>query len=596
MKTPQRALVAAWVAAACSLAVAAPPTIGGCQVFPTDNYWNTPVDTLPVHPFSSVWVATVGNATKLHPDWGLGPPTDNYGIPFTTVTGAQAPVPIVDNLDPNCDCNYGDESDPGPYPIPANAPIEGGGLDDGDRHVLVVETTNCVLYELYHAYPQAGGAWMASSYAKWPLNSNALRPDGWTSADAAGLPILPGLVRYEEVLTGQMNHATRFTAALIWGRENGQQKYLWPGRHASGSNTSFNRPPMGARFRLKSSYAIPSSYHPMTQTILRAFQKYGLVLADGGSNWYFQGMSNPSWPDAVFNELKQVAGSNFEVVDASLLQVNANSAQSKQNVNGSPPRPINISTRLQVLTGSDVAIAGFAVSGSAPKQVVITAKGPSLTQFGVPNALPNPMLQLVRMSDNATIGANDDWGTAANAAQLQALGYAPSNAQEAALYTTLSPGLYTAVVAGAGGTTGVGLVEVYELDRPDVPLINISTRGRVGIDDQRMIGGFVVSGNAPQTVVVTAKGPSLTQFGVASALANPTLTLVRSSDQAVIATNDDWQTAGNAAQLMATGFAPSNSLESAILVTLQPGAYTAIVGGVGNGTGVGIVEVYAVGP
>ena len=592
----KKCLLAFSFALASVCATAAPPTIGGCQVFPADNYWNTPIDTLPVHPYSSLWVATVGNANQLHPDWGLGPTAlpdpDNYGIPFVTVTGAQPLVDIVDNPDP--DWNFGDESDPGDYPIPPNAPIEGGGLDDGDRHVLVVETTNCVLYELYHAYPQPGGAWMASSYVKWPLNSNALRPAGWTSADAAGLPILPGLVRYEEALTGEINHATRFTAALIWGREAGQQKYLWPGRHASGNNTSFQRPPMGARFRLKSSYNILPSLHPITQTILRAFKKYGLVLADGGSNWYFQGVSNPNWPGAVFSELKQIAGSNFEVVDTALLQVDVNSAQSKQAVNGNPARPINISTRLPVLTGSDVAIAGFVVSGAAPKQVVITAKGPSLAQFGIANTLSNPTLTLTRLADNTVIATNDDWGTAANAAQVQALNYAPADTRESAILTALPPGPYTATVSGVNGTTGVAIVEVYELDRPDVPLINISTRGQVQAGNDVMIGGFVVNGTTPQTVVVTGKGPSLAAFGVAGTLANPQLSLVRQSDQAVLASNDDWGTAPNVAELQASGFAPGHSLEAAILINLAPGAYTVILSGTNNATGVGIVEVYAV--
>ena len=308
---------------ASSLAVAAPPTVGGCQVFPADNYWNTPIDTLPLHPSSSTWVGSVGNTARLHADWGKGPPTDNYGIPFATVTSAQ---PLVQILPDPVD-DYSDESDPGPYPIPPSAPIEGGGLDNGDRHVLVIETTNCVLYELYHAYPVAANNWTASSYAKWPLGSNALRPAGWTSADAAGLPIFPGLVRWEEVQAGEINHAIRFTAASIWGSENGSQKYLWPARHASGSSTISTRPPMGARFRLKASFDI-SGFSAPVQVILRAFKKYGLVLADGGSNWYFQGVSDTNWPDTVFSQLGTIAGSNFEVVDTSVIRISNDSAQS----------------------------------------------------------------------------------------------------------------------------------------------------------------------------------------------------------------------------------------------------------------------------
>jgi hypothetical protein len=570
------------------------PTIGGCPVFPADNYWNTPIDALPVHASSAAWVGTIGNTAHLHADWG-NDLADNFGIPFTTVTSAQPPVPIVAYSDPSID--FSDESDPGPYPIPPNAPIEGGGPGTGDSHVLVVETTNCILYELYNAAPiGSGSSWNASSFVKFPLDSNALRTAGFTSADAAGLPIFPGLVRWEEVAAGEIAHAIRFTAVNIWGKDaaTGGQKFLWPARHASGANTTTTRPPMGARFRLKASFNISPSFDPATQVILRAFKKYGLVLADGGSNWYFQGVSDTAWPDVVFSQIGSIAGSNFEAVDTSLLQIDPNSAQAAQNANGNPPRLANISTRMQVLTGNDVMIGGFVIGGTANKMVAIVATGPSLANFGIVNALANPTLTLVRSSDQAVIATNDDWQSAGNASQLQAAGFAPSNPLESAVLATLAPGAYTAIVSGVGGGTGVGLVAVYEVDRPDVPLINISTRGQVLTGNDVMIGGFVIQGSGPQQVAVVVTGPSLAAFGIANPLANPTLTLVRSSDQSVVATNDDWQSAANAAQLQATGFAPSNPLESAILVTLNPGAYTAIVSGSGGGTGVGVVAVYSV--
>jgi len=199
----------------------------------------------------------------------------------------------------------------------------------------------------------------------------------------------------------------------------------------------------------------------------------------------------------------------------------------------------------------------------------------------------------VRSSDQVVIDSNDDWGTAANAATLQASGFAPSNPLESAIYTTLPPGAYTAIVSGVGNTSGVGLVEVYEVDHPEVELINISTRGKVLTGFDVMIGGFVILGNGPQTVVIRAIGPSLANFGVAGALQNPQIQLVRQSDQTIIATNDDWVNAPNASLIQSSGFAPSNSFESAILITLDPGAYTAIVSGVNGGTGVGLVEVYA---
>ncbi|HET9579328.1 MAG TPA: hypothetical protein VFP44_15965, partial [Usitatibacter sp.] len=256
-------------------------------------------------------------------------------------------------------------------------------------------------------------------------------------------------------------------------------------------------------------------------------------------------------------------------------------------------RLYGLSTRMQVLTGNNVLIGGFVVGGTAPKTVVVRARGPSLAAQGITGALANPALQLVRASDNATIGLNDDWGASANAAQIAASGFAPTDALESAVMMTLAPGAYTAIVSGTGGSTGVGIVEVYEVDHPEIPLTGISTRGQVLTGNDVMIGGFVIQGSTAQTVVVRARGPSLAAQGVAGALANPTLQLVRASDNTTVAINDDWGTAANAAQLSASGYAPADARESAILVTLGPGAYTAIVSGAGGTTGVGIVEVYA---
>jgi alpha-tubulin suppressor-like RCC1 family protein len=255
-----------------------------------------------------------------------------------------------------------------------------------------------------------------------------------------------------------------------------------------------------------------------------------------------------------------------------------------------PTRLVNISTRGQVLSGEDLMIAGFVVTG-APKTVVLRALGPSLASSGVRNVLANPRLDL--HGDQGAISINDDWQDGGSASTIQAMGFAPGDARESAVIVTLQPGSYTAIVSGVGGATGTGLVEVYEADREDAPLINISTRGHVGTDLDVMIGGFVISGNSPQSVVVTAKGPSLANYGISNPVANPTLTLVRQSDQSIVATNDDWGSAPNASDIQASGFAPSNSLESAILATLPPGAYTAIVSGVNGDMGTGIVEVYA---
>jgi hypothetical protein len=255
-----------------------------------------------------------------------------------------------------------------------------------------------------------------------------------------------------------------------------------------------------------------------------------------------------------------------------------------------PPRLANISTRGQVLTGADVMIGGFIIGGSTPKTVVIRASGPSLTALGVSGGLANPLLQL--FSGQTQVAVNDNWQQAPNWPTIQASGFVPINPLESAIYTTLNPGPYTAIVSGSGGGTGVGLVEIFEVDLPSVPLINISTRGQVQTGNNVMIAGFIIQGSGPQTVVVRASGPSLAALGVPGALVNPNLQLF--SGQTQIAINDNWQQAANAATILSSGFAPLNTLESAILMTLNPGAYTAIVSGVGGTTGVGIVEVFAV--
>jgi hypothetical protein len=265
-----------------------------------------------------------------------------------------------------------------------------------------------------------------------------------------------------------------------------------------------------------------------------------------------------------------------------------------------PPRLFNISTRMQVLTGNDRMIAGFIVGGSTPKTVVINVAGPSLVPFGIPNALMNPTLTLVRSSDQTVVKTNDDWQTQAipgDLAALQASGFKPNDTAEPAVIATLDPGAYTAIVEGVNATTGVGLVGVFEVDHAEIPLVNISTRGQVLLGNDRMIAGFIIQGDNSKSVVINVAGPSLVPFGIANALMNPKLTVVRSSDQSIIATNDDWQAQANPADvaaIIATGFQPNNSAEPALLLTLPPGAYTAIVEGATGGTGVGLVGVFAV--
>jgi hypothetical protein len=294
---------------------AAGPTIGGCPLFPADNVWNARVDTLPVDTNSAAYVASIGAATGLHPDFGSGTWDGGpIGIPFVIVPGGQPLVPIS--------FDYDDESDPGPYPIPPGAPIEGGADSNGDRHVLVVDAGHCRLYEVYAAYPQPGGSWQAGSGAVWGLASNALRPAGWTSADAAGLPILPGLVRYDEVAAGAIRHALRFTV------QHTRNQFIWPARHQASSSGNPSYPPMGQRFRLKASFDV-TRFSRNVQVILVALKRYGMFVADNGSNWYVSGAPDERWDNDELHTLNQVHGSDFEAVDESSLMVSPNSGQAR---------------------------------------------------------------------------------------------------------------------------------------------------------------------------------------------------------------------------------------------------------------------------
>src|SRR5688572_20872529 len=276
--------------------------IGGCSLFPENNVWNTPVDDLPVHTRSDQWVNAIGRNTGFHMDFGSGTWDGGpIGIPYNIV-GSGVPKVAVSFY-------YPGESDPGPYPIPNSPLIEHGS----DHHILIVDNSTCTLYELYDA-SYSGGTWHAGSGAIWNLNSNALRTDTWTSADAAGLPILPGLVRYDEIVSGEINHAIRFTA------EN-TNRYIWPARHLTSNNpNTLYIPPMGARFRLKASFNV-SNYPPEIQVILNAMKTYGIILADNGSDWYVSGVPDERWDNDMLHLLDDLTGNDFEAVDTSALMV-----------------------------------------------------------------------------------------------------------------------------------------------------------------------------------------------------------------------------------------------------------------------------------
>ena len=273
--------------------------LAGCPVFPANNAWNQDVRSLPVHPNSANYVASINafGRTKLHPDFGSDP---TYGIPFVIVPATQPTVPIAFTA-------YGDESDPGPYPVPANAPVEGGANSTGDRHVLVLRQGECKLYEMFRAFPNGSG-WNADAGAVFDLNSNALRPDYWTSTDAAGLPVLPGLVRYDEVMAGVITHALRFTVSHT------QRGFIHPATHFASSSTDANYPPMGLRLRLRADFDT-SAYTGASRVVLEALKKYGMIVADNGSDWFITGATDSRWNDTDLGQLKNVPGSAFEVVD-----------------------------------------------------------------------------------------------------------------------------------------------------------------------------------------------------------------------------------------------------------------------------------------
>jgi hypothetical protein len=292
-----------------------------CPVFPANNVWNTPITHLPVAAESAKWVAAIDDgdpSIDLHPDFGPGGgPTTPYGIPFTIVSRQQPFVHVT--------FEYADESDRGPYPFGQNTPIEGGQSSTGDRHALMLDPRTCTLYELYDAYYRSGGGSTAGSGAIWHLRSNHLRPATWTSADAAGLPILPGLVTYAEVESGHIDHAIRFTAPMT------DDRFIWPARHEASDLNDPNLPPMGARFRLSASFRLPASKcSRMCQTVVTAMKQYGLILADNGSSWYFQGASDPRWTYAFVDQLKQIPASAFVAVDESQLMCTPNSGQARQ--------------------------------------------------------------------------------------------------------------------------------------------------------------------------------------------------------------------------------------------------------------------------
>lgn len=285
------------------------PGFGNCPLFPADNAWNTDISAAPVHPNSDAFIDSMGRSTRLHPDFGTEWEGAPIGIPYVVVNSSQPQVNITYTA-------YGDESDPGPMPIPLDAPIEGGEDGDGDRHTLVIDEDSCTLYELYRAFPSNGG-FEAESGTVWDLRQNEDHPEGCTSADAAGLPVFPGLVRYDEVVDrGEVLHALRFTVA------RSQRGYVYPARHYASSNTDPDLAPMGLRVRMKADYDC-TSYSSEVRVLCTALKRFGMIVADNGSNWYVSGAPDPRWSDDNLRNLKDVSGDAFEVVDTGPIVTDA---------------------------------------------------------------------------------------------------------------------------------------------------------------------------------------------------------------------------------------------------------------------------------
>jgi putative cell wall-binding protein len=374
-------LLAGFVAVVLVTPVVVPSAVSAaavpCPIFPADNVWNADISQLPVHARSANWLASMAaSTTHLHPDFGpsYGAQPVPYGIPFTVVTDSHPKVQVS--------FTYASESDPGPYPFGSDTPIEGGPSATGDRHAIMVDSGTCELYELFDAHYASSGS-TAGSGATWDLYSDALRPAGWTSADAAGLPILAGLLRPDEVAAGVVTHAIRMTAVQT------DRSYVWPARHQAGTRSDATLPPMGARFRLNAGFDV-SGYRPDSQVVLAAMKRYGMILADNGSNWYFGGSSDTSWDPALIDDLKRVPASAFEAVDESSLMV---SADSGATTGGAPPAG---TTRLQGGTryGTAGAVAAAAFPNGASTAVVVsgTTYPDALTGAYLASAVGGPVL------------------------------------------------------------------------------------------------------------------------------------------------------------------------------------------------------------
>lgn len=654
---------------------AADAIVSAMQIMPRDNPWNEDISLRPLLPNSDAMIAQIksdlGTRQTLQPFYEM-----NYVL--VPDNQPRVTIPFLD---------YPDESDldggtypAGSYPIPSNQPIETwprgtGNLtlqqwqmdannNGGDRHGIMVAPGGGSIWETWQMKLTQSG-WQASNGAKFNLNSNALRPAGWTSGDAAGLSMFVATVRYDECERGMVEHALRLVV------KRSRKEYIYPATHHASSiaATSTDYPAMGQRLRLKAGFAIPSNWTIEEKAVLLALKKYGAIVADNGNFFSVSVSPDNRFSSNAFSHLSTIDINNFEVVQttgpaegprspgapsvdagpdqflewpanislsgsvndpsgrASVLWkvysgpagvsfANVNQATTTATISGPGAYTFvlsaddathtvaydavvvrvtghnalaNLSTRVQVGTASNVAIAGFIVTGNTAKQVVVRGLGPSLATVGVSGALSDPLLELYDASGNL-LATNNDWQQS-QAQALRDANLAPSNDLESAILATLAPGAYTAILRGNGNATGIGLVEVYDLQTSATSKLgNLSTRGLVGSTQNVMIGGTIVTGPDAARVVFRALGPSLAAVGIQNPISDPQIDLF-DANGAKISSNNNWKDSQQIA-IAGVGLAPSSDLESAILADLAPGNYTAVVNSANGASGIALVEAY----
>jgi hypothetical protein len=654
---------------------AADAIVSAMQILPRDNPWNEDVSRRPLLPNSDAMIAQIksdlGTRQTLQPFYEM-----NYVL--VPDNQPRVTIPFLD---------YPDESDldggtfpNGTYPIPTNQPIESwprgtGNLtlqqwqmdannNGGDRHGIMVAPGAGSIWETWQMKLTQSG-WQASNGAKFNLNSNALRPAGWTSGDAAGLSMFVATVRYDECERGMVEHALRLVV------KRSRKEYIYPATHYASSipATSTDYPAMGQRLRLKAGFTIPGNWTIEEKAVLLALKKYGAIVADNGNFFSVSVSPDDRFSSSAFSHLSTIDINNFEVVQTtgpaegprspgapsvdagpdqflewpanislsgsvsdpsgrasiswkvysgpagvSFANVNQASATATISAPGTYTFMLsaddgthaiaydavvvrvtghnalaNLSTRVQVGTASNVAIAGFIITGNTAKQVVVRGLGPSLAIAGVQGALIDPLLELYDASGNL-LATNNDWQQS-QAQALRDANLAPSYDLESAILATLAPGAYTAILRGNGNATGIGLVEVYDLQTSATSKLgNLSTRGLVGSTQNVMIGGTIVTGPDPARVVFRALGPSLASVGIQNPIGDPQLDLF-DANGAKISSNNNWKDSQQVA-IAGAGLAPSSDLESAILADLAPGNYTAVVNSANGVSGIALVEAY----